>query len=361
MAPIGSFVTGTNIPENTYIVGYDSTTNQIKLSAAATGSGSITNFTVYAMSSNANGSTNSGVNHVYSATGPIIPVYLHTNQFSPVLNHWGTAINMDGGFDYDKQAQYTVANPTYTNVYTTQQNALLSLRLAPAVDNGNPGLMGAKELINRIQLKLRSLGVTTNGSFYVRLILNPKFVANAPTFQAFGDSSTAQVAYHPAGTTVSGGDLLYAFHTNQAGGPTNYSTSEASLDNVKELGNAILGGGTSNTLTLNSNASIFPDGPDIITVTVENVQQPVTIIPTTVTSGSPVITLSDVTGFQPGWVVTANGGGGVQVGSIINSITPQVAGNFLVSFTKNATSALVGSLTISPPGSVAAKITWSEA
>ena len=361
MAPIGSFVTGTNIPENTYIVGYDSTTNQIKLSAAATGTGNITNFTVYAMSSNANGSTNAGVSHVFSTTGPIIPVYLYTNQFSPVLNHWGTAINIDGGFDYDKQAQYSAANPSYLNAYTTQQNALMSLRLAPAVDNGNPGLMGAKELINRIQLKLRSIGITTNGSMYVRVILNPKFTANAPTFQNYGDSSVTQVAYHTAGTTVSGGDILFAFHTNQAGGTTNYTTTEVSLDNVRELGNAALGGGTSNTLTLNSNASIFPDGPDVVTVTVENAQQPIIAIPTTVTSGSPVITMSDVTGFQPGWVVTANGGGGVQVGSIVNSITPQAAGNFLVSFTKNATSALVGSLTISPPGSVAAKITWSEA
>lgn len=361
MAPIGSFVTGTNIPENTYIVGYDSTTNQIKLSSAATGSGAITNFTVYAMSSNANGATNSGVSHTYTLNGPVIPVYLHTNQFSPVLNHWGTAINIDGGFDYDKQAQYSAANPVYNNVYTTQQNALLSLRLAPAADNGTPGLMGAKELINRIQLKLRSLGVTTNGSMYITVVLNPKFASNAPTFQNYGDSSVTQVALHPAGTTVSGGDILFGFHTNQAGGTTNFTTTEVSLENVRELGNAALGGGTSNTLTLNSNASVFPDGPDVVTIVAENAQLPVAIIPTTVTSGSPVVTLSDVTGFQPGWVVTANGGGGVPVGSVINSITPQVAGNFLVSFTKNATSAVVGSLTISPPGSVAAKITWSEA
>jgi hypothetical protein len=365
MAPIGSYVTGTNIPENTFIAGYNSVTSTIELSQAATGSGAITDFIIYSMANTTGGANNSGGLHTYSATGPTIPVYLHSQAFAPTANHWGCSVIMDGRYDDDKSLVFTAGNSAYVTNYTSSANAAISLRMAPSVDSGATGLLGVKEIINRMQLKLNSLGVTSNGAFFVRVILNPKFVTNAPTFQAVGGSSLSQIAYHPSGTQISGGETVFAFYSDAGGGGNNYTTTSFDLTQVRDLGNSVLGGGTSNTLNLTSsaspNAGFYPDGPDIITIVASNVLTPVTIAPTTVTVGSPVTTLSDTTGFDVNWVVTANGGGGVPIGSIVKSVTPNAGGNFTVAFSKNATSAINGTLVISPPGNIAARLSWTEA
>ena len=361
MVPVGSYVTGTGIPENTYITGYDVAAKTIELSQAAAASAAITDFNVYALSSNANGTTNNGQLHAYNSAGPFIPVYLHTQQFAPTFSHWGSAVIMDGRYDDDKSLVFTAGNAAFLQNYTTAANALLSLRIAPSVDNGATGALGVRELINRMQLKLVSLGVVTNGAFIVRMILNPKFVSNVPTFQSVGGSSLAQVAYHPLGTQISGGETIFAFYTDQGGGFKNNAVSTFDLSQVRDLGNSINGGGTSNLLTLNSQQGIYPDGPDIVTIVCSNVSSPITANPTAVVSGSPIAKINDTAGFDEGWAVTANGGSGIQTGSIIRSITPLAAGNADVSFTRNANSSVNGTLTLAPPGNIAARLQWTEA
>jgi hypothetical protein len=360
MAPIGSFVTGTGIPENTFITGYNTSTNTIELSQAATATGSITNFLVYATSSNANGSNNSGATHTFDTDGPVIPVYLHTNQFAPTANHWGTAIMMDGRYDDDKSLVFTAGNASYVQNFTSTINAVMSIRVAPSVDNGTSGTLGVKEVINRMQLTLRSLGVTSNGSYFVRAILNPRFVTNAPTFQNVGGSSLSQVAYHPNGTQITGGETIFAFYTDQGGGGLNYAVTSADLDKVRDLGNSVLGGATSNTITLNSGTGIYPDGPDILTICCSNVLQPVSVSPTTTTSGSPVVVINDVTGFDLGWIATASTGG-TAVGGVIKTITARAGGGYDVAFSRNSTSGTNGTVTLSPPGNIASRISWTEA
>lgn len=360
MAPIGSFVTGTNIPENTFITGYNSTASTIELSQACTGTGNITNFNVYAASSNANGTNNSGTTHTFDTDGPVIPVYLHSHQFAPTANHWGTSVIMDGRYDDDKSLVFTAGNPSYVTNFTSTINAVLSIRVAPSVDNGISGVLGLKEIINRMQLTLRSIGVTSNGAFFVRIILNPRFITNAPTFTNVGGSSLSQVVYHPNGTQITGGETVFAFYTDQGGGGLNYTVTTAELDKVRDLGNSVLGGGLSNTLTLNSNASIYPDGPDILTVTCSNVLQPITVSPTTTTSGSPIAVINDVTGFELGWIVSSSSGG-TAVGGIVKAITARAGGGYDVSFSKNATSGTNGTVVLSPPGNIASRISWTEA
>jgi hypothetical protein len=360
MAPVGSFVTGTGIPEGTYITGYNSSGSTIELSQAATATGSITNFLIYAMSSNANGINNSGVTHTFDTDGPAIPVFLHTHQFAPTANHWGTSVIMDGRYDDDKSLVFTAGNPSYVTNYTSSINAVLSIRVAPSVDNGATGLLGVKEVINRMQLTMRQLGITSNGALFVRMVLNPKFVTNAPTFQSVGGSSLSQIAYHPNGTQITGGETIFAFYTDQGGGGLNYSTTSYELDKIRDLGNSVLGGGLSNTLTLNSGVGIFPDGPDIVTVCCSNVLTPAITSPTSTTTGSPIVTYDNVTSFTPGWVVTSSTGG-IQVGSVVLSVTAKAAGNFDVSFSRNATSGINGTVVISPPGQIAARMSWTEA
>jgi hypothetical protein len=270
--------------------------------------------------------------------------------------------------------------PAIVPISSTSPVALLSLRVSPSVDSGITGILGIKEIINRMQLTLRGLGLTTNGAFFVRLVINPRFIVSGTaagstsaltTFQPVGGSSLSQVCYHaipPAGgvTTstpvfVQGGETIYAFYTDQGGGGLNYSTTTVDLNQVRDLGNSILGGGTINSMLSERYNNVYPDGPDIVTVVVQSILQPVTnLAPVACTLNSPVATFSDTTKFGTGWVVTASTGG-IQVGSIVNSITPQAGGNSLVTFTRNATSGTAGVITISPPSSIAARLSWSEA
>jgi hypothetical protein len=72
------------------------------------------------------------------------------------------------------------------------------------------------------------------------------------------NSSLAQIADYAAGTTtVSGGEITGGFFVS--------GTASLSLDNVRDLGNAIMGGGGAN-----SNTQIYPDGPDVLTIAVTN-------------------------------------------------------------------------------------------
>jgi hypothetical protein len=134
----------------------------------------------------------------------------------------------------------------------------MSVRLSPSVDQGQSGLLGVREIINRMQLTLRSMDTyTTGNAFRIELVLNGRPASG--TFASVGGSSLAQVAYHAANTTISGGESIYGFFTNQTG-----ATSQ-DLNQVRDIGNSILGGAT--TLNVPTTAlGLYPDGPDVVTV-----------------------------------------------------------------------------------------------
>jgi hypothetical protein len=156
--------------------------------------------------------------------------------------------------------------------------ALLSLRLAPSVDNGVVGSLGQRELINRMQLTLSQLevlaetttGTTRPGKYLVKLILNGQVNANA-TWTNIGGSSLCQQALHSSTNFVvpNTGETIYSFFVSTVSAEANIVTQ--SLEKVRDLGNSILGGGTNNTYTASSRANIYPDGPDHVTVTVANI------------------------------------------------------------------------------------------
>jgi hypothetical protein len=203
------------------------------------------------------------------ATYPI-SVFLIAQNYAPVISHWGSAVIMDGRFDDDKGYLFSASNPTPISVTNAQTNAVISLRLAPAVDNGQVDLLGNREIINRAQLLLREMDVYANGTFYVQLKINS--YVSAGTWQNVGGSSLSQVCYHPTGTTVSGGETVYAFYANASGGSTTFTTTQVQFPTLRDLGNSILGGGTSNSVAITgSSLGFYPDGPDILTVVVTNV------------------------------------------------------------------------------------------
>jgi hypothetical protein len=202
----------------------------------------------------------------YSASAPI-SVELAVPDTVASLSHWGSSVIMDGQFNDDKSLIFNYGTTSVVTTTNTNPIVLLAIRVAPAVDNGTTGLLGSKEIINRMQLQLTELGLYTTGTGYlINLILNGyasgattgSFVA--PVQQANGiTSSLAQVATNTNAVTVTGGESVAAAYTNTSGQTT------LDLSQVRDLGNSILGGGTSNTVPI-SQAGFYPDGPDILYV-----------------------------------------------------------------------------------------------
>lgn len=257
----GMFISGAGIPDGTYVVSIVSGSSAI-LSQACTASATIV-AAVFAM-----GAANP--THTYSATAPI-GVYGHTPQFSPFVSHWGSSVIMDGRFDDDKSFVFTTGMLTSISVGSANTNALMSLRIAPSVDNGITSTLGLREIINRMQLTLRGTGVRTDGNFLVQLFLNATLNGASNSFiQPVGNpSSLAQITIHPAATTVTGGEVVYAFYT-EGSGAGSFSTTTQDITLIRDLGNSVVGGGTNNFA--NSSGQVYPDGPDVLTVVVTNLE-----------------------------------------------------------------------------------------
>lgn len=253
---VGQRVTGTGIQTNSFIVALTAgSPNTIQLSRQATAAGTVT-LVVDPM-----GSTTAS--HTYSATAPI-SVALSAPQFVPSISHWGSSVIMDGRYDDDKSFIFSTPSTSQLSVGAGLTNAVLSLRLAPSVDSGITGLLGAREIINTMQLTLRQMDIFTNGNFLVKLILNG-IVDAGDLWQNTGAPSLSQVCYHSANKSVKGGDLVYAFYVNNGGSGT-FSATQQDLNLVRDLGNSVNGGGTTN----NAGSQVFPDGPDVITVFATN-------------------------------------------------------------------------------------------
>jgi hypothetical protein len=202
----------------------------------------------------------------YSAASPIEVELFGPSQASTV-SHWGSAVIMDGRYDDDKSLVFVGGmnrNQTITNIGQDITVPLISLRIAPSVDNGLTGVLGAREIINRMQLVMRSLSTFTTGTgvtFLINLRLNGR--VSAGQFSSVGGSSLSQIAVHSSGTTITGGENVFGFYSNAG-------VNTEDLNQVRDLGTNILGGGTNNICPTTFN-NLYPDGPDIITITATNV------------------------------------------------------------------------------------------
>jgi hypothetical protein len=154
---------------------------------------------------------------------------------------------------------------------------LVSIRLAPSVDNGLTGNLGFRDIITRMQLTLKSAGVLVTHDCEVRLILNGQL--SNESFTSVGSPSLAQIYKHEVGESLSGGTIVYSFRAQ--GGSTistttppkrAFNVTTVELSELALLGNSILGGD-----------GVYPDGPDILTVAVKPVDT------SGITGGSPFI------------------------------------------------------------------------
>jgi hypothetical protein len=146
--------------------------------------------------------------------------------------------------------------------------ALFSIRVAPSVDNGIAANFGQRELINRMQLTLKSLGVITSSvesNLLVTAILNGVPTAAIPwtnivkNSNVLTNSSLSQIADYSdvQDTIILGGEITGGFYVQ--------GTSSISLEDVRDLGNSILGGGQ-----IAANQNVYPDGPDVLSIVVTN-------------------------------------------------------------------------------------------
>jgi hypothetical protein len=183
----------------------------------------------------------------------------------PQISHWGSSVIMDGKFDDDRAYVYTVGSKTQRTIGSGQTRAVIALRVSPSVDNGIPGNFGTRELINRMQLVLRQVDISSTGKFFCELVLNPVPDANNVWLDV-GGTSLAQYSVLSTDTDLLGGEVIYGFYVDT--GVQSYD-----LTAVKEISNCILGGGTSNyaSTTSPNPTGIFPDGPEVLAVRVTNI------------------------------------------------------------------------------------------
>lgn len=211
------------------------------------------------------GGSSTSTSFTTSTTVPISAI-LWAPHMAATVSHWGSSVIMDGRYDDDKSLVFVAGmSTTISNIGAGVTQPLISLRVAPSVDSGVTGLLGAREIVNRMQLTMRNLDAFTTGtsmSFFITLRLNGRL--SGGTFASAGGSSLAQVAFHTLGQTITGGETVFGFFTNTPG------VTAQELNLVRDLGNSILGGGTSLSVPTTF-ANLYPDGPDIITVCCTNV------------------------------------------------------------------------------------------
>jgi hypothetical protein len=256
----GQYVVGTGIPSDTFVSSFVTNTS-VTLTMAATSS------TTQAMIFGQMG-TGGPQSFSYSATVPIA-VETHSPSFSPQISHCGSSVIMDGRYDDDKSFVFTQGMTTGLGVASGgagQAVALQSYRIAPSVSNGLIGAtLGTREIINRMQMVLRQIDLFSNGQFLVTLVLNGTPNIATPAWTSVGGSSLAQYINHTGNTIITGGETIYGFYLNTAGGAS-FTTTQQELALVRDMGTSILSGGQTS-----ANVGIYPDGPDIVTIVARNI------------------------------------------------------------------------------------------
>jgi hypothetical protein len=228
------------------------------------------------------GATNTVYNGTYTVTGvpsPTSLTYARTNANIGSASQAGTAsisvaTSTDAGlaiaevinFSNQGNSQYTYflyPEGSLNNTSGPNYQPLISLRLSPSVSSGLTGKLGDRDVINRMQLRLREVGISTNELVDVKLLLNARL--NNLNFQGVDAPSLVQIVEHTAADTVSGGVQVYNFRAS-GGADGGENSTVVDVEELFELSNSILGGD-----------STYPDGPDIITVAVSRLSGDSTI------------------------------------------------------------------------------------
>ena len=190
--------------------------------------------------------TSGGTHYVYIQYQQGTETYFPRNYYSQINAQLGNpAVSNNTDFNVGAPAT-NVVNLIPLNI------PLVSIRLAPSVDSSITGALGEREIINRMQLALDSVGILTTHETEISLILNPSL--STDTFENVDDPSLCQLVKHSSDDTVAGGSVILSFRASGAGSGATSSTT-FDLSRISSLGNSILGGD-----------GIYPNGPDLLTV-----------------------------------------------------------------------------------------------
>lgn len=182
---------------------------------------------------------------------------------SPTLSHWGSAVIMDGKFDSDRGYIFNYQRLNLS-ITATNQTAFL-IRLAPSVSNAIVGDLGSRDLLNRSQLLLEAIEVTsaTATPIVIEGVLNPQNYPTNPALATWfpltplaqgGQPSLAQIANTitwATGSFATPGEQVFSF---VAAGS---DTKVLDLSKLKELTATTIGG-----------RGAFPNGPDVLAINI---------------------------------------------------------------------------------------------
>ena len=142
----------------------------------------------------------------------------------------------------------------------TDNIPLITIRLAPSVDSGLSGDLGAREIINRMQLILNEVGLILTHDCDVSLVLNADL--NNVSWENVNSPSLSQLVKHNSGDRLVGGTNIFSFRASggsvDSAGTRLSNSSNFNLGELINLGNSILGGNKT-----------FPNGPDTLTVVIK--------------------------------------------------------------------------------------------
>jgi len=179
-------------------------------------------------------------------------VILISSTTSPIISHWGSAYLIDGEFDDDRG--YIFSYPeTNIEITTTKQTAFM-IRLAPSVSNAITGDLGQRELLNRAQLLLSSLEITSDGTdpaddtpiyggIVVEGVLNP---ANYPL-------NVADVAWSGLSSLAQGGQPSFA--QIAAGGGIDWNSGTTQTETAVSIQANMTVTGIQNSFTVDARGS----------------------------------------------------------------------------------------------------------
>ena len=146
-------------------------------------------------------------------------VILVSSTVTPIISHWGSAFMIDGQFDNDRGYLFNYASTGIT--VSTEKSTAFLIRLAPSVSNAQIGDLGDKELLNRAQLLLQNIAITSDsvsggGGIVVEGVLNPQNYPTDPTKITWSGLSSSAAGGQPSFAQVApGGSVTWSGNFSQ--------------------------------------------------------------------------------------------------------------------------------------------------
>jgi hypothetical protein len=156
-------------------------------------------------------------------------VILLSNTTTPLISHWGSAFLTDGLFDSDRGYIFNYAS-TGIAISTVKTTAFL-IRLAPSVSNAVVGDLGDRELLNRAQLLLKGIAITSDtgstGGIVVEGVLNPQNYPTNPSDVVWSSLAGLAAGGQPSFAQVAPGGSI-----NWAGGASQITANATALNTI---------------------------------------------------------------------------------------------------------------------------------